>query len=54
MLFLRKNECLKVADTVEKLRIFQPGKTICVLTFLSDLTHGGGHSFHDLLLQRHC
>ena len=43
-----------LADTVEKLRIFQPGKTICVLTFLSNLTHGGGHSFHDLLLQRHC
>jgi hypothetical protein len=42
------------ADTVEKLQIFRPDKTICVLSFLSNLTHGGDHINRDLFLQSHC
>jgi len=45
---------LESADSVEKLRIFQPGKAICVLSFLSVLTHGGDHIYCDLFVQRHC
>ncbi len=41
-------------DTVEKLQIFRPDKTICVLSFLSNLTHGGDHINRDLFLQSHC
>jgi hypothetical protein len=42
------------ADTVEKLQFFRPGKTIYVLSFLSNLTHGGDHINRDLFLQSHC
>lgn len=47
-------QCPLSADTVEKLQIFRPDKTICVLSFLSNLTHGGDHINRDLFLQSHC
>ncbi len=48
------HERLWSADTVEKPQIFQLGKAICVLSFLSNLTYGGDHIYRDLFLQSHC
>lgn len=42
------------ADTIEKLQIFKPDKTIYFLGFLLNLTHGGDHINSDLYLQSHC
>jgi hypothetical protein len=52
-LIIKFNQCPLVVDTVEKLQFFRPLITICVLSFLSNLTHGGDHINRDLFLQYH-